>query len=92
MISLIADANDPSKVTLTQTTTLYLDRLAVSVLSTEIESAILAQARKDLQGNRAVKRAIAAAATAHLMKLLGVANPAPVETPQDIETNEPNQQ
>ena len=75
MIELRQDPNDPTRLTLTATMTLFLDRLLVETLSPEIERAIREQAAKDIRGSKAVRKAISSAAQAHLMKLLGVEEP-----------------
>lgn len=72
MISLAADPNNPDRLTLTQTTVLYLDRVASDVLSEEVAAAVRDTARKNLQSNKAVRREIADAATRLLLGMLGV--------------------
>lgn len=80
MISISADPTNPDRLVLTQTVTLYLDRLLLSTLSAELETAIRAQAALDIRGSKAVRKAISSAAQAHLMKLLGVEAPAGKKT------------
>lgn len=72
MIQLAVDPAHPERVILTSTVTLYLEKVALSALSDEIEKAIRAQAVKDLKGNPEVRRKIAEAAEARLLSLLGV--------------------
>lgn len=74
MIQLAVDPAHPERVILTSTVTLYLEKVALSALSDEIEKAIRAQAVKDLKGNPEVRRKIAEAAEARLLSLLGVAD------------------
>ncbi len=71
MIQLVSDPENPDRVILTATTTLYLDKLALAALSEEVDKAIRAQAIKDLRGNAEVRRKIAAAAEAKLLAMLG---------------------
>lgn len=92
MISIIADPLNPDRLILSAAVTIYLDRILVSILSDEVEAAIRAQAVKDLQGNKAVQKQIAQAATAKLLQMLGVdspdskdvANPTPDATPKVV--------
>lgn len=70
MIQVTQDPTDSNKVILSSTVTLFLDKLALSALSDEIERAIRAQAVKDLEGNEEVKKIIAAAATNKLLSML----------------------
>ena len=77
------DPTNPERLVLTQTATLYLDKVALSALGSEVEAAIRAQAAKDLQSNRVVKKAIAEAASKMLLKMLGVDNePQPNDPPE----------
>ncbi len=71
MIQLVSDPENPDRVILTATTTLYLDKLALAALSEEVDKAIRAQAIKDLRGNAEVRRKIAAAAEAKLLAMRG---------------------
>jgi hypothetical protein len=80
MISILADPSDPSKLVLSATVVLYVDRILLSSLSSEIETAIRAAAVKELRGNRAVKKVIAEAAVSKLLSMLGVHEPVEVET------------
>jgi hypothetical protein len=72
MIALLQDPQNPQKLTLTATVTVFLDRLLVETLDDAVAQAVTEQARKDLQGNKAVRRQIAEAATTLLLKKLGV--------------------
>lgn len=72
MIQLAVDPEHPERVILTSTVTLYLEKVALSALSDEIEKAIRAQAVKDLKGNPEVRRKIAEAAEWKLLQLLGM--------------------
>jgi hypothetical protein len=72
MIQLTPDPSNPERILLTATVSLYLDRVLLSSLSAEVETAIRDQAAKDLKSSPAVRRAIAAAAQAKLLSMLGV--------------------
>ena len=72
MIVLVPDPNDSQKLVLTATVSMYIDRLLVETLSDSIADQIKEQAAKDLQGNKQVKKVIAAAAQKKLLDLLGV--------------------
>jgi len=92
MIQLTQDPTNPDRLILTAAVTLYLDRLLVSTLSAEVETAIREQAVRDLKSSRAVKKQIAEAATEHLLKLLGVTpdspNPGNRPEPKDTERHD----
>jgi hypothetical protein len=75
MITLTPDPNNPDKLTLTATVTMYLDRLLTDVLSEEIATAIRERAIRDLQTNAAVRKQIAATATQKLLTMLGCEPP-----------------
>lgn len=70
MVSIVSDPNDASKIVLSVTATIYLDRLLVETLSSELETAIRSQAVRDLRKNKIVQAAVAEAATAKLLKIL----------------------
>jgi hypothetical protein len=72
MIGIVQDPNDPNKLVLTQTTTVYLDKLIKSLLDTEVASLIREQAVHDIRTNKAVKKVIQEAATKLLLEKLGV--------------------
>lgn len=72
MISITTDPTNPDRLILTQTVSLYLDRVLLSTLSAEVTEAIREQAAKDLKQSKPVRRAIAAAARAKLLGMLGV--------------------
>ena len=72
MVQLTPDPSDPSKLILTQTVTLLLDRTLVETLSDEVQAAIRRQAARDLKRNPGVQKAIASAAQAKLLELLEV--------------------
>ena len=72
MIAIQQDPNDATKLIVTATVTLYLDRLMVETLNAEIAEQITDRARKDLTKNRQVKKVIAEAAQHKLLELLGV--------------------
>ncbi len=72
MIALTPDPQNPDKLILTATVSMYLDKLMVQTLDDQIAQQITTQAVKDLQKNKAVKKAIAAAAQKKLLDLLGV--------------------
>jgi hypothetical protein len=71
MMGIITDPNNPNRLVLTATVTIYLDKLLGSILDDEIAKAIREQAVKDLQTNAEVKKAIAKAATEKLLQMLG---------------------
>ena len=85
MISIQQDPKDPNRLVLSIAATMYLDRVLLETLNTEVESAIRAQARKDLRGNKAVRTQIADAATRLLLGMLGQAVGAPEEAPVTTE-------
>jgi hypothetical protein len=72
VVTLTQDPSNPDRLILTQTVTLYLDKVLLSSLSAEVEAAIRARAALDLKSNKAVKKQIAAAATAKLLGMLNV--------------------
>lgn len=72
MVTITADPNNPDRLTLTATATLYLDRILVETLSSEVEQAVRNHAIKDLKANKDVQRQIAEAATKKLLAMLGV--------------------
>lgn len=72
MITILPDPVVPNRLILTQTITLYLDKLLTDVLSDEIASIIREQAKKDISTNKQVKKAISAAAQQLLLERLGV--------------------
>jgi hypothetical protein len=72
MISLVADPKDPSRLVLTATVTLYLEKVLLETLSAELEAAIRSQALKDIRGNKEVRARIAEAAEQKLLSLLNV--------------------
>jgi hypothetical protein len=78
MITITPDPSNPDRLCLTATVSIYLDKILLSTLSTEIESAIREQAIRDLRSSTAVKKVISKAATAHLLALLGV-SPEPTQ-------------
>jgi len=71
MVTLTQDPNNPDRLTLTATVTVYLDKLLLTTLSEEVTSTIREQAIKDLRSNTTVKKAIAKAATEKLLTMLG---------------------
>lgn len=70
MVSIQGDPGDPTRVSLTVTVSLYIDRLLVETLSNELEQAIQSQAIKDIKRNKEVKRLVAEAASAKLLQIL----------------------
>ena len=72
MITLTPDPQNPDRLLLTSTVSLYLDKLLVQTLDDVIAIQIKEQAAKDLQGNKQVKKVIAEAAQRKLLTLLGV--------------------
>jgi hypothetical protein len=84
MINITADPQNPNKLVLTQTVTLYLDKLLTDILSEEVAIAIQTQAKKDLLHNKQIKKAISAAAFQLLKERLGVVDiPTPPPMPQE---------
>jgi hypothetical protein len=79
MVTIQQDPTNPERLVLTQTISIYLDKVLLDTLSTEIEQAIRAQAIRDLRTSAAVKKVIAKAATAKLLHMLGADEP-PQET------------
>jgi hypothetical protein len=82
VVTIQADPANPERLILTQTATLYLDRVLLETLSAEVADSIRAQAIKDLKSSKAVKKAIADAATKKLLTMLGVPEIAPSQAPQ----------
>jgi len=82
MISLTQDPNDKSKLILSATVTLFLDRVLIETLNEEVASQITTQARKDIKGNPAVKKVIAEAAQKKLLEMLGVPEATPASQEQ----------
>jgi hypothetical protein len=72
VIGIVQDPQDPNKLVLTATVTIYLDRLLSDVLAEEVSKAIREKAIQDLQHSPAVKKAIATAAQKLLLEMLGV--------------------
>ncbi len=83
MLNITIDPTNPNRLVLTQTVTMYLDKLLDDVLSQEVATVIREQAKKDIVSNTAVKKAISKAATLLLMQKLGV--------PPDSQSTEPVQ-
>ena len=81
MIQISIDPINPERLVLSASTTIYLDRVLLATLHTSVEEAIREQAIKDLKKNKQVRKVISAAATAKLLKMLGVEEPAAEETP-----------
>jgi hypothetical protein len=73
MIQLTNDPQNPERILLTATVSLYLDRVLLSSLSAEVDAAIREQAARDLKGSKAVRKAIADRAEKMLLQMLGVA-------------------
>lgn len=71
MISVTVDSQDPTKVILTSTVTLYLEKIALAALSDVIEAAIRKQAEEDIKTNETVQKKVSEAASALLLHLLG---------------------
>jgi hypothetical protein len=72
MVTLTPDPSNPDRLVLSVTITAYLDKVLLQTLNEEVASAVREQAVKDLRSNKAVKAAIAKAATTMLLSLLGV--------------------
>ena len=72
MVSIQQDPDNPDKLLVSMAVTLFLDKVAVSALSDEIEKAVREQAIRDLQDNKEVKLAVFKAAQRLLLQKLGV--------------------
>jgi hypothetical protein len=72
MVTLTVDPKDSSRLVLTETVTLYLDRILLETLGSEVESSIREQAIKDLRKNKSLRAAVQASATKRLLGMLGV--------------------
>lgn len=75
MISIQQDPKDPTKLVLTCTVTMILERTLIESLNEVVTQTIRDRAIKDLQSNRAVKKVIADAAQLKLLALLGEETP-----------------
>jgi hypothetical protein len=75
MLSFTQDPINPDKLFLTAAVTIYVDKLMVTTLSQELETAIRDAAIKDLLGNKEVKKLVAQAATQKLLSMLGYVDP-----------------
>lgn len=71
MITITPDPNNPEKLILTATTTLWLDRVLLESLSDEIGKAVRQKAIEDLN-TRGVQKELRNLVTQYLAKLLGV--------------------
>lgn len=71
MVTITSDPQNPDRLALTATVTIYIDRLLTDVLSTEVASAIRQRAVKDLTRSRKVRQAISEAAGKKLLGMLG---------------------
>jgi hypothetical protein len=85
MLSLITDPNDPNRLVLTATVSIYLDRLLSSVLSDEVAAAVREQATKDLRSNKKVRKMIQTAASEKLLSMLGASANAPQEKKEAVD-------
>ena len=72
MVSITSPAGDPTHVVVTATVTLYLDRLLVDTLSSELEKSVREAAVRELENNQEVKLAVFKAAKAKLLAMLEV--------------------
>jgi hypothetical protein len=72
MITITPDPSSLSRLAVTQTITVYLDKLLTKNLLDEIAELVHKQAIKDLKSNPEVKKVIAEAATNKLLEMLGV--------------------
>jgi hypothetical protein len=71
MVSITSDPQNPEKLILSATVTLWLDKLLLTTLSEELQRIVREKAIEDLQAP-AVQRELRRLATAHLAKLLGI--------------------
>lgn len=78
MVTILQDPKDPQRLILSIAVTTYLDKVLLETLSDELEKSIRTQAVKDLQHSRAVKQAVAKAATEKLLDMLGYIKPSEV--------------
>lgn len=74
MVSITQDPKNPNQLIVTQTVTIFLDKILVSSLSEELAAIIRQQAHKDLKKNKTVQQAVAEAASKKLLTMLGVGN------------------
>ena len=70
MVSITTDPQNPDKLFLTATVSLYIDRLLIEALSDEIKRRITWQASRDIKNNPEVKKQIAKAASKKLLQML----------------------
>jgi hypothetical protein len=71
VVSITTDPDNPERLILSATVTLFLDRLLLTSLSDELQRIVREQAVKDLQA-QPVQKELRRLATAHLAKLLGI--------------------
>lgn len=74
MVSITQDPKNSNQLIVTQTVTIFLDKILVSSLSEELATIIRQQAHKDLKKNKIVQQAVAEAASKKLLNMLGVGN------------------
>jgi hypothetical protein len=86
MITLVQDSTNPERILVTATVSLFVDKVLLTALSSEIEAAIRDAAIKDLRSNKKVKAVIAEQAVKKLLSMLGVHEP--VEVPKKPYTAE----
>lgn len=74
MVSITQDPKNPNQLIVTQTVTIFLDKILMNSLSEELATIIRQQAHKDLKKNKIVQQAVAEAASKKLLNMLGVGN------------------
>lgn len=74
MVSITQDPKNPNQLIVTQTVTIFLDKILVSSLSGELAEIVRQQAHKDLKKNKSVQQAVSQAASKKLLNMLGVTN------------------
>jgi hypothetical protein len=70
MISIQVDPKDDTRLILSATVTILLDRILVETLSAEVEGAIRAAAIDSLKNNQEVRNQIGRAAIAKMLEML----------------------
>ena len=88
MVSILKDPSNPDKLVLSVTATIYIDRIALEALTSEVEEAVRRQAIRDIKKNPKVQKAIAEAATRLLLGMLGVAIGEPDGKAENTGTND----
>ena len=72
MVSITPDPKNSDRIVVSQTVTVFLDKILFESLSSELESIIRRQAEKDLKKNKSVQQAVAQAASNKLLEMLSI--------------------